>query len=274
MPELPEVENIGRALKKALTGKTITRVQVFSPALRTSLAPLAQEDFSGARYLDVRRRGRYLVLEITGSRAFLVHFGMSGVARVEPSSVPRRKHEHIFIHLDDGNIFRFECTRRFSLFELHPLPAGKEFPDTLDKLGVEPLTKEFSGPFLHDRAAGVKTCVKNFLMENSVVVGIGNIYVSEILYASGIDPRRLASSLTLPECMALVKNAKNILQKAIDAGGTTISDFLNVDGSKGEFVSDLQIYGRAGEKCFKCGATIQNIRLGGRSSAFCPVCQK
>ena len=274
MPELPEVENIGRALKKLLTERTILKTEIFTPALRTPLAPLKDEALKGAKILDVRRRGRYLTAELTDRRAFLIHFGMSGVARVEPHTVPKRKHEHVFIHLDDGNIFRFECTRRFSLFELHRLPEGKEFPAVLDKLGVEPLEKEFTPGFLHSKAAKVKSCVKNFIMDNAVVVGIGNIYATETLFMSGIDPRRSASDLTLPECRWIVKHAKAILARAIEAGGTTISDFLNVDGSKGSFALELQIYGRTGKPCFKCGTTVESLQLGGRTSAFCPHCQK
>lgn len=274
MPELPEVENIGRALKKALTGRKILKTEVFTPALRSSLAPVAHGNLEGAHILDVRRRGRYLTAELTGHRALLIHFGMSGVARVEPAAVPRRKHEHIFIHLDDGLIFRFECTRRFSIFELHPLPENRKFPSVLDKLGVEPLEDNFSPEYLFQQSRKSRSCVKNFLMDNSVVVGIGNIYATETLFFCGIDPRRTASTLTQTECKKIVRHAKDILHRAIEAGGTTISDFLNVDGSKGQFALSLQIYGRGGEKCFQCGTLIQTVKLGGRTSAFCPCCQK
>ena len=274
MPELPEVENIGRALKPRLLNKRISKVEIFTPAMRTPLTPLLESDLAGAQILDVRRRGRYLTAELTGRRAFLMHFGMSGVVRVESADVPKRKHEHIFIHLDDGNIFRFECTRRFSIFELHTLPEGKMFPQVLDKLGVEPLEENFTAAYLHSKAAKVKSCVKNFLMDNAVVVGIGNIYATETLFLSGIDPRRESCSLTLNECKKIVKHAKHVLTCAIESGGTTISDFLNVDGSKGEFVSELKVYGRTGAPCLKCGRIIQSVRLGGRTSAFCPKCQK
>ena len=274
MPELPEVENISRALKKALVGRKILKTEIFSPALRTSLEPLRHADLAGAEFLDVRRRGRYAVAELTENRCLLMHFGMSGVVRVEPGNLPRRKHEHIFIHLDDGNILRFECTRRFSIFELHALPRGAKFPAVLDKLGVEPLEESFTPAYLLSKAEKVRGCVKNFIMENAVVVGIGNIYATETLFCCGIDPRRPASTLTLEECKKIVEHSKAILQKAIEAGGTTISDFLNVDGSEGKFAVDLQVYGRSGETCFKCGSEIESVKLGGRTSAYCPCCQK
>ena len=163
MPELPEAENIGRALKKALCGRSIVKVEVFTPKMRTPLLPLLEAGMEGHRFVDLRRRARYLVAELDDGRGLLMHFGMSGVVRVEPPDVPRRKHEHVFIHLSDGNIFRFECTRRFSLFELHRLPEGKEFPAVLDKLGVEPLEKEFTPGFLHSKAANTfKSCAYCF----------------------------------------------------------------------------------------------------------------
>ena len=274
MPELPEAENIRRALQERLPDRRIVRVEVFTPAMRTPLTPLLSAKLEGARFLAVRRRGRYLAAEITGNRAFLMHFGMSGVVRVEPASVPRRKHEHLFLHLDDGNIFRFECPRRFSLFELHPLPPGKKFPAALDELGVEPLEKGFTASYIFEHAAGKKVCVKVFLMDNAVVTGIGNIYATETLFASGVDPRRPAGEVTLPEWRRIVRNAKKILVRAIEAGGTTVFDFLNVDGSRGAFVDELQVYGKAGRPCPKCGTAIECVTLGGRSSAFCPKCQK
>ena len=274
MPELPEAENIRRALQERLPGRRIVRVEVFTPAMRTPLLPLLDAKLEGAEFLAVRRRGRYLAAEITGDRAFLMHFGMSGVVRVEPASVPRRKHEHLFLHLDDGNIFRFECPRRFSLFELHILPPGKKYPAVLEKLGVEPLEKGFTASYMFRRAAGKKVSVKVFLMDNAVVTGIGNIYATETLFASGIDPRRPACEVEMTEWRKIVRNAKKILARAVEAGGTTVSDFLNVDGSRGAYANELKIYGKAGSPCPKCGTIIESVTLGGRSSTFCPKCQK
>ena len=274
MPELPEAENIGRALKHALCNRTITKVEVFTPAMRTPLLPLLSADLPGRRIVDVRRRARYLVAELDDTRGLLMHFGMSGVVRVEPPSVPKRKHEHVFIHLDDGMIFRFECTRRFSLLEVHPGCAAGAFPETLSDLGVEPLSEEFTGKLLFDNFKKRSGCVKNALMDNAIVVGIGNIYANETLFECGIDPRRKANLVTLAECELLVGTSRKILLRAIEAGGTTISDFKNVDGSEGKFVQELKIYGKDGEKCPRCSAIIESVRLGGRNSFYCPGCQK
>ncbi len=273
MPELPEAENIGRALKRGLVGRTIVKVEVFTPAMRTSLLPLLSAGLEGRRITDVRRRGRYLVADLDDGRGLLMHFGMSGVVRIEDARVPRRRHEHVFLHLADGGIFRFECTRRFSLFEVVDLNSPGRWPVQLAGLGVEPLTPDFTADYLFKCSRRRSGCVKNFLMDNAVVVGIGNIYATETLFASRIHPARPAGDLTLPECVVVVSEARRILARAIELGGTTISDFQNVDGSEGKFVQELQIYGRKGRPCPRCGAVVECLRLGGRSSCYCPRCQ-
>ncbi len=273
MPELPEAETIGRALAKALAGRTIRDVEVFTPAMRTALYPLKTASLPGRVFTSVRRRGRYLVAALDDGRGLVMHFGMSGVVRVEPASVPRRKHEHVFIHLDDGNVFRFECTRRFSLLEIHRLDDSG-MPQMLASLGMEPLSGDFTGEKLFAAFQKRKTPVKVALMDNAIVCGIGNIYATETLFACRIDPRRRADTVTLEECRDIVRHSRRILQHAIECGGTTISDFKSVDGSEGKFVLHLQIYGKYGSPCPECRSIISSCQLGGRTSAFCPECQK
>ena len=273
MPELPEAETIGKALDRALKNRVITLVEVFTPAMRTSLLPLKDAGLPGLSFTAVRRRGRYLMADLSDGRTLLMHFGMSGVVRIEKNDVPRRKHEHVFIHLDDDNIFRFECTRRFSLLEVHEVDENR-IPAPLAKLGAEPLSEEFSGKGFYDVCIKRTAPVKQLLMDNAIVTGIGNIYAAETLFASGVDPRRPGKNLTLHEAEKIVDNAKRILLEAVAAGGTTISDFRHVDGSEGKFVQNLKMYGKAGEKCPRCGGIVESIRLGGRSSCFCPECQK
>lgn len=274
MPELPEAENICRALDRALRGRRITQVEVFTPAMRTSLLPLETAKLEGVKILGTRRRGRYVVADLEDGRALLMHFGMSGVVRVEGPEVPRRKHEHVFLHLDDGRIFRFECTRRFSLLEAVSEMGEDGWPAALGDLGVEPLSEEFDGEYLYRSSRRRSVAVKLLLMDNSVVTGIGNIYANEALFAARVSPLRPASELTKAECRRLCDGAKAILRRAIDAGGTTISDFLNVDGSEGKFVRELKIYGMAGRPCPVCGCAVECVRQGGRSSFYCPKCQK
>ena len=271
MPELPEAECIARALDRVLPSRRITKVELFSPAMRTPLAPLAAAGLSGHRFTAVRRRGRYVIAALDDGRGILMHFGMSGVVRVEAAEVPKRKHEHLFLHLDNDMVFRFECPRRFSICEVHPLTAAG-FPPCLGRLGVEPLDDGFDGNFLFAAGRRRTGCVKNFIMDNAVVVGVGNIYSSESLFAARIDPRRPAGSLSRRECDALATAIKEILSRAIAAGGTTVSDFLNVDGSEGRFAQELAVYGRAGEPCPRCGEPIERCVLGGRSAFFCPDC--
>ena len=273
MPELPEAETVGRALDAALRGRSIVKVELFTPAMRTPLAPLLHGGLPGLRFTGVRRRGRYLVAGLSDGRALLMHFGMSGVVRVEDASIPRRKHEHVFIHLSDGMVFRFECTRRFSLLELHETGADG-MPAVLSGLGTEPLSDGFTGDSFHAACAGRRGAVKNLLMENGIVTGIGNIYASEILFAAGVDPRRTGASLTGEECGRIAGEAKRILRRAIECGGSTIADFRHVDGSEGHFSVCLRVYGKEGEPCPVCGTPIRCVRLGGRSSFFCERCQK
>ena len=232
MPELPEAENISRALNRALSGRTITKVEVFSPALRTPITPLLEAHLEGRTFTSVCRRGRYSIAALDDHRCLMLHFGMSGVVRVESGDIPRRKHEHLFIHLDDGRIFRFEDTRRFGMAECHPL-NDQGFPPVLDCLGPEPLTAAFNGKTLYDAIHHKRTAIKVLLMDNAVVTGIGNIYAAEALFAAGVRPERIGSTITRKESDALANAVKEILPRAIAAGGSTIADFKNVDGSEG-----------------------------------------
>ena len=274
MPELPEAENIKLALSRVLPGRSINRVEIFSPALRSSLLPLAEADLAGKSFTGVRRRGRYLVADLDDGRGLLIHLGMSGVIRVDDGAVPRRKHEHVFIYLNDGNIFRFECTRRFSLLEVCENCSGTRWPEKLNKLGVEPLSNDFTADYLFRRSRTVSQPVKSFLMDNAVVVGIGNIYATETLYAAGVLPTRRTKTLLFEECRLIVEHSRRILEMAIRCGGSTISDFLNVNGEEGKFARELKAYGFAGKKCNVCGNVFETIKIGGRSSCFCPGCQK
>jgi len=272
MPELPEVETILRALAPALTGRRIERVELFSPKMRTPLAPL-REELPGRTILAVRRRARYIVAKLDNGHGLVMHFGMTGVVRVESPEVPRRKHEHVFLYLDNGLVFRFECARRFSVLEVQPLNANDDPPVFLS-FGPEPLEDGFSPDYLYTRSRGVKQAVKPFLMDNGVVTGIGNIYATETLFAARVSPLKQASRLTRPACRRIVENARRVLQEAIRQGGTTIADFRHVDGTEGQFAVNLQIYGKAGCPCPVCGNLLKAAKQGGRTTVYCPHCQR
>ncbi len=274
MPELPEVETIKKAVDLAVCGETITKIEVFSPKMRTSLAEFNSPSLVGLTITKVTRRGRYLLLTLSDNRVILMHFGMSGVLRLEPNSVPKRKHEHIFFHLSNNQLLRFECTRRFSMCELCENLDSNGIPLKLSLLGPEPLSEDFTPEYLFNASRKRHSSVKNFIMDNANVVGVGNIYATEALFFSNISPLRKADSLTKKEAENLVLQIKKVLQKAIEAGGTTISDYRHVDGSEGKFVQNLKMYGRSGKECLTCGNTILQAKIGGRTSCYCPKCQK
>ena len=269
MPELPEVETISRALAKGLVGLHITEVEVFSPRLRTPIEPLADAPLLNKKIVAVNRRGRYSLVRFEDGSVLLMHYGMTGVVRIE-APAERRKHEHIFFHLSNGLVMKFECPRRFSQVEYFP---DDDIP-VLKKLGIEPLTDEFDGKFLFEAAQKRKTPAKLFITDNAVVTGVGNIYAAEVLFAAKVHPELPANELSLKQCKNLVEHIKRILNFAIECGGSTISDFRHVDGSQGAFARELKIYGRDGEKCLLCGSVVERIVQGGRSSFYCPLCQK
>lgn len=271
MPELPEAESISRALDRALKGKRISGVEVFSPKLRTPLGPLKKCGLVGRSFTGCRRRARYAVADLDDGRSLVMHFGMSAVVRVEDSKIPRRKHEHVMIRLSGGEALRFEDPRRFGLVEVHG-PGADGWPDSLAGIGVEPLSRGFNGEFLYRASRGRKKPVKELIMDNSLVTGIGNIYAAETLFACRISPLRKASELTREECKAIAATAKRILRQAIRWGGTTVSDYRNVDGSEGKFVQKLKIYGK--KECPVCGTQVSRTVLGGRTSWYCAGCQK
>ena len=274
MPELPEVETIGRALNEYLSGRTIQNVQIFAEKMRESLDSLRDERLIGRKVLAVRRRGRYLIVDLDGSLALLMHFGMTGVLKTVPLDQERAKHEHIIFDLGNNDSLRFECPRRFSLCKLIELEFPGAIPGELDKLGVEPLSSDFNAQYFWQAAQKRKLSLKEFVMANDVVTGVGNIYATEALFNTRLSPLRPANTLTLDEAEKLVAEIKVILQKSIEAGGTTFSDYRQLDGSTGKYVLHLNAYGRSGEPCRICGQTLQSVRQGGRTTVYCPICQK
>ena len=271
MPELPEAETIARALNRTLKKRKIKKVEVFTPKLRTPLKPLCAAKLEGRAFAGCRRRARYAVADLDDGRMLVFHFGMSGSVRVEDCASPRRKHDHAALTLDDGRVLRFNDPRRFGSVEVQC--CGKDgWPESLAGIGVEPLSKDFTGELLFSASRGRKKPVKELIMDNALVTGIGNIYAAETLFACGIRPQRAASRLTRAECDAIVREAKRILKLAIRWGGTTVHDFKSVDGSEGKFVQKLRIYGQ--KACPGCGTPVAKVVLGGRTSWYCPNCQK
>ncbi|MBP2169109.1 formamidopyrimidine-DNA glycosylase [Erwinia toletana] len=269
MPELPEVETSRRGIEPHLVGETILHAVVRNSRLRW---PVSQEihALSDQPVLSVQRRAKYLLLELpTGW--IIIHLGMSGSLRVLPEDIPAAKHDHVDLVMSNGKVLRYTDPRRFGawLWSVDPQASN-----VLAHLGPEPLSEEFSGDWLFTKSRAKRTAIKPWLMDNKLVVGVGNIYASESLFAAGILPDRPAMSLTQPEAALLVATIKAVLLRSIEQGGTTLRDFLQTDGKPGYFAQELQVYGRAGEACRVCGALIEKAIHGQRSTFFCRGCQK
>lgn len=270
MPELPEVETTRQGILPHVKGRRIDALIVREARLRWPVPADLPALLQAQTILDVRRRGKYLLLETTKGTA-LLHLGMSGSLRIVNTAEAPGRHDHIDIVLDDKNSLRLRDPRRFGALlwaggapMLHPLLAD---------LGPEPLEPDFDGGYLHMACQGRKVAIKNLLMNAHVVVGVGNIYANEALYLSGIHPGRPAGRISAARCERLALAVKQVLAEAVSQGGTTLRDFLQSDGRPGYFQQQLKVYGRSGEDCFGCGKAIHEMRLGQRST-FCPHCQR
>ncbi|RDS84029.1 bifunctional DNA-formamidopyrimidine glycosylase/DNA-(apurinic or apyrimidinic site) lyase [Dyella psychrodurans] len=275
MPELPEVETTRRGIAPHLIGRRIVSVTLRRADLRWPIPREISDVLPGQRIDEVERRAKYLLLHTSAGSA-LLHLGMSGVLRVLPPDIPAGAHDHVDLLLEPTRqererILRFTDPRRFGCLLWQPAGTTHEL---LANLGPEPLTDAFDGALLWQRSRGRKAAVKLFLMDNAIVVGVGNIYASEALFAAGIDPRRAAGSVSRPRYERLAAEVKRILAWAIERGGTTLRDFLNPDGAPGYFFRELSVYGREGEPCKVCGTAIRQAVIGQRSTFWCPRCQK
>ncbi len=273
MPELPEVETTRRGILPHMQGKTVADVIVRQPKLRWPVpADLAQQ-LAGSRIVHIRRRAKYLLFELAHG-VMLLHLGMSGSLRVYPegSAPPPEKHDHIDIIATDQTVLRLRDPRRFGAV-LWFAGAAEQHP-LLQHLGPEPLQDEFSAGYLKTALSRRKSAIKTVLMDNKIVVGVGNIYANEALFAAGILPMRRADRVSDEECRRLVDEIRAVLQRALEAGGSSLRDFLHSDGQSGYFQQQYNVYGREGEPCRQCGVPIVRKVIGQRSSFYCPHCQR
>jgi len=270
VPELPEVETTRRGIRTALHRRTITGFVLRERRLRWPVDPALERELPGQRVLEVRRRAKYLLIDLDRG-TLLAHLGMSGSLRVLPPDTPLLPHDHYDLRLDSGRCLRFNDPRRFgSLIWVCGDPAGHPL---LAGLGPEPLESGFDVDYLADRARGRRVAIKPFLMDQRIVVGVGNIYASEALYRAGIHPRRAAGRVSRARLGRVVEAVQAVLGEAIRQGGTTLRDYVSAEGTPGYFRQKLYVYERAGEPCRRCGATVRQIVQGQRSSYFCPSCQ-
>lgn len=270
MPELPEVETTRAGIEPHVTGQRVAQVIVRQPQLRWPVSPELATALPERTIGAVRRRAKYLLFA-AGNAHLCIHLGMSGRLRVVPADTPAAKHDHVDIVLASGNMVRFNDARRFgSVFWI----TGNvdEFP-LLASLGPEPLSPGFDGNWLYVRSRGRRAPVKTFIMDSHIVVGVGNIYASEALHAAGIHPQRAAGRISATRYARLANAIKQVLNNAIAAGGTTLRDYIGVDGGSGFFQLELAVYDKAGTPCPRDGEPIRRVVIGQRSTFYCPRCQ-
>ncbi len=271
MPELPEVETTLRGIAPALTDRAIADVVVRNPALRWPI-PTEVRRARGRTIAGCRRRAKYLLVELEGGGGLLLHLGMSGSLRICDPGDALRKHDHYDLVLNSGACLRYNDPRRFGVLLWWDSPV--EGHELLRGLGPEPLSEQFTGAGLWRRSRGRRVAVKNFIMDSRTVVGVGNIYASEALFLAGIHPSRPAGRIARVRYEALALAIRDVLERAIRHGGTTLRDYLNSDSRPGYFAQELLVYERDGQPCFHCQTPIRRRVIGQRSSYYCHRCQR
>ena len=285
MPELPEVETVRRGLVPVMEGRRVVRLVQNRPDLRFPLPERFGERVGGAVIERLGRRAKFLVAELSTGEALVMHLGMSGRFTIHAASGRETldvfvhetgadpKHDHVVFEMEDGARIVFNDPRRFGFMEIWPLDAFEAYP-RLKGLGPEPLSNTFSAAYLSEALAGKATPVKAALLDQSIIAGLGNIYVCEALFRSGISPRRLARTIPGLRAERLAPAINAVISEAIDAGGSTLRDFAGPDGALGYFPHSFTVYGRDGEPCPTCQAPVRRIVQSGRSSFYCGHCQR
>jgi formamidopyrimidine-DNA glycosylase len=288
MPELPEVETVRRGLAPAMEGASIKKVDVRDRRLRWPIVKDFEKRITGSKVEGLGRRAKYLLADLSSGDVLIMHLGMSGSFRVGNDTKPgvyhhkRSKstaHDHVVFHMSNGEAVTFNDPRRFGSMKLVPR-AKLEHEPLLRNLGPEPLGNEFDAAMLAKACAGKKTSLKAALLDQRVVAGLGNIYVCEALYRARLSPKRLASTIAdrnakpNERARALVDSIKAVLNDAIKAGGSSLRDHRRADGSLGDFQHNFQVYDREGQPCPGCKGKVKRIVQNGRSTFYCPSCQK
>ena len=269
MPELPEVETVVNAINKSLKSMTIGKFIIMNSKLRWDINKNIPDVVKNKNIQNIYRRGKHIILRLDDGY-LIIHLGMTGIIKfigqMDLNSIG--KHDHYEIHLKDKTILRYNDVRKFG--SIHWVKNLKNH-FLIKNLGPEPLSQEFDGEYLKNKCRNRNTAIKNLIMNQNIVVGVGNIYACEALFLSSIRPHRKCKYVTLKQCDELAKSIKFVLKKSIKSGGTTLKDFKTLDGTPGYFKQKLMIYGC--DIC-KCGTMVKNIKLSGRSSFYCSICQK
>lgn len=274
MPELPEVETVVRGIAPLIEGLAIAKAQVLNSKLRIEIPQDFARAVKGKTITKVKRKAKYILIDLDSGFTIVIHLGMSGRLRVypDPDEYSKAKHDHLIIELRDKSILVFNDTRKFGLVTLLREEQFAEFK-FFRKLGLEPLSKDFNAAKLFQITQARNKSIKSVIMDSSIIVGVGNIYASESLFSAGINPQRIASSLTKKETSKLYKAIVDTLQRAIQAGGSTLKDYAKADGEAGYFQHQFLVYDRLDLPCSKCSRPIHQIRQNGRSTYFCGKCQ-
>lgn len=283
MPELPEVETVRRGLLPVLEGAVIARAEVNRPDLRWPLPDRMADRLTGRIVTALRRRSKYILADLSSGETLLVHLGMSGRMLISGAQLGTfyhdhpapQKHDHVVLNMEGGARITFNDPRRFGAMDLMPTDRAAEHM-LLKDLGPEPFGNDFNEPYLAGRLKGRKTPIKAALLDQRIVAGLGNIYVAETLYRARISPLRLAGDLTEPQVHGLVPVIRDVLAEAIEAGGSSLRDFRQANGELGYFSKHFQVYDREGDACETpgCTGTITRTVQSGRSSFWCPTCQR
>jgi formamidopyrimidine-DNA glycosylase len=277
MPELPEVESLRQILRRSAVGRTIVDATIGAAPLRRRAVGDFAAAIRGRRIERISRRAKYLMIELAGHGVVLVHLGMSGSLTHRGRGFDDRefdpRHDHVVFTLDDGSRMVFNDPRRFGIVRMIEREALGGLPE-LKGLGPEPLSSSFDAAYLAGKAHGRRVAIKNLLMDQRIVAGIGNIYAAEILFRAGVRPSRRSGRVSRAEIGRIVRATREILRAAISSRGTTFRSYRDSRGRPGRFARRLQVYGREGEPCYRCATRIRNVIVGQRASFYCPTCQR
>ena len=274
MPELPEVETVCRALSKVIKNSTIKKIEFYRKDLRWQVKDNLEVSLKNNIFIDPYRRGKYILIPTNTDKIFLIHLGMSGQIRIKKKDIIQ-KHDHMRMIVENNNkhfVVTYNDSRRFGYIDLFKKKELREH-FLLSKIGVEPLGRELTTEYLQNNFKKRVINIKNALIDQKIIAGIGNIYASEILYKAKINPLRKVNSLSQNDLNSIITFTKIILKKSIDVGGTTIRDHMQPDGSLGYFKQKLQVYGKVNEKCKTCNSFIVKEVISNRSTFICKYCQ-
>jgi len=276
MPELPEVEVTRRGLLPHLPGKKIIEISWSNKRLRTPIPRrLLRDAIAGEQVRTVDRRAKYLLVRMMSGSVLVLHLGMTGKIGLFPGDVPRARHDHLRLLLENGMEMRFNDSRRFGSILVWPVEHAAELEERFNRgQGFEPFSAGFTGGTLKGLAEKRRQPVKSFLMDSRLVAGIGNIYANETLFAAGIYPETPVNHISDAQWQAIAVHCREILSRAIEAGGSTISDFIGSSGAPGYFQLQFHVYGRAGDPCACCATPIEKRKISGRATFYCPQCQQ